>query len=69
MVNIGGVGGCFENLEVYCGMAFDKQENVTSFCSDGRDDSLLVWNKEIIDILKQRKGSVRENQLLAVSYL
>ena len=67
--NIGGEEGCFENLEVYCGMAFDKKENVTSLCSDGEDDSLLVWNKETIAILKQRKGSLKENQLLAVSYL
>ena len=69
VANIGGVGGCFENLEVYCGMAFDKQENVTSLCLDGRDNSLLVWNKETIDILKQQTGSIREYQLLAVSYL
>ena len=27
--NIGGIGGCFEYLEVYFGMAFDKKEDVS----------------------------------------
>jgi len=48
---------------------FGKKEIVTSLCSDGRGDNILVWNKETIDILKQRKGNLKENQLLAVSYL
>ena len=69
VANIGGEEGCFENLEVYCGMAYDKKESVASLCSDGADESLLVWNKETVAILKERKGDLKENQLLAVSYL
>ena len=36
-----------------------KKENVTSLCSDGKDNSLLVWNKETIAILKQRKSILK----------
>ena len=69
MPNAGDVGGYFENLEVYCGMAFDKTEDVTSICSDGADNSLVVWTKECLGILKQRDGNLKDNQLLAISYL
>ena len=67
--NVGGVGGCFENLEVYCGMAFDKTEDVQSICSVEIDNSLFVWSKECLDILKQRDGNLKDSQLLAISYL
>lgn len=53
-----------QNLGVYCGMAFDKKERITSLCLGGRDDSLFVWNKETIDMLKQQKHSLREYLLL-----
>ena len=50
-------------------MSFDKMKDVTSICSDGTDDSLFVWTKECLDILKQRDGKLKDNQLLAISYL
>ena len=40
-------------------MAFGKK-NVASRCSDSKNNSLLVWNKETIDILNQWKGSINK---------
>ena len=35
-------GGVFQNLSMYCGMAFDKKQDVKTLCSYGSDDSLCV---------------------------
>ena len=67
--NIGGIGGHFDNLEVFCGMAFDKTGDVTPLCSEGEDKSLFVWSKQCTDALKKRDGSVGDNKLLAIAYL
>ena len=67
--NIGGIGGYFDDLVVYCGMAFDRAGDVLSLCSEGAENSLFVWHKHNTDILEQRDGSLQENQLLAISYL
>ena len=69
MKNIGEIEGCFDNREVYCGMAFDRTEDVTPLCSEGVENSLFVWSKGYIDITKQRDCSLQESQLLAISYL
>ena len=67
--NIGGTGGYFENLERYCGMAFDKDGGIKQICMESGEGSLFVWRKECVDVLKQRDGSLQESQLLAISYL
>ena len=40
--NIGGIGGYFDDLVVYCGMAFDRAGDVLSLCSEGAGYSLFV---------------------------
>ena len=67
--NLGEIEGYFENLEVYCGMAFDRKEDVTPLFSEGAENSLFVWIKDCITILKQRDCSLQESQPLAISYL
>ena len=67
--NIGGIGGYHDNLLVYCGMAFDRAEDVSPLCSDGTENSLFVWTNTCTDILKQREGTLEDSQLLAIAYL
>ena len=40
--NLGAREGYFENLAMYCGMAYDANDNLEPRCSDGVDNSLLV---------------------------
>ena len=44
-------------------------EDVTPLCSEGAENSLFVWSKDCITILKQRDYILQESQLLAISYL
>ena len=67
--NFGEIEGYFENIEVYCGMEFDRKEDFTPLCSEGAENSLFVWIKDCITILKQRYCSLQESQLLEISYL
>ena len=67
--NIGEIEGCFEHLKVYCGMVFDRMEDVSPLCLECAENSLFVWSKGCIDIMKQRDCSIQESQLLAISYL
>ena len=57
------------NLDVYCRMAFDKNKDVTSLCSDDAESSLFLWSKQSIDALKKKGGNFRKLQLDAVAYL
>ena len=66
--NLGAIEGNFENLVMYCGMAYDKRGNIAPLCSESADDSLFVWSKETIGELKKR-GDVQKLQLHAVAYL
>ena len=67
--HIGGIEGYFDDLEVYCGMAFDRTKDVEPLCLEGAENSLFVWDKGCIDILKLRDCSLQDDQLLAISYL
>ena len=68
--NIGGnMGKYWDNLQVYCGMAFDRQGDVTPLCSSDGEKSLYVWSKQVTDELKKRDGSFQDSQLLAVAYM
>ena len=40
--NIGARGGYFENLDTYCGMAYDKSDDLDPLCSRGERNSLLA---------------------------
>ena len=46
--NLGKPKGHFEQLGMYCGMAFDKKE-VATLCSIGRGDSLFVWSEQTMN--------------------
>ena len=67
--NIVGEGGYFGNLDMYCGMAFDKKEDVAPLCSDGADNSVFVWSKQSINELKKKGDNLQKVQLDAVAYL
>ena len=67
--NIGAREGYFDNLDMYCGMAFDTKEDVKSLCSYGADDSLFVWSKESMNELKKKGGKLQTLQLDAIAYL
>ena len=67
--NLGGIKGYFENLDTYCGMAFDKKSNVELLCSIGQKDSLFVWSDQTMQELRKRGGDLQKLQLEAVAYL
>ena len=67
--NLGALEGYFENLVVYCGMAYDKQSDLTALCSDGGNESLFVWSKESISELKRKGGDLHKLQLDVIAYL
>jgi len=67
--NIGGTGGSFENLRVFCGMAFNRKDDISPLCSVGANNSLFVWSKQTIEELKKKDGNLQDNQLVAISYL
>ena len=55
---------------MYCAMAFDKKQDVTSLCSNDSDDSLFVWSKQTIAELNNKKdGNMQRMQLNAVANL
>ena len=66
---IGGIGDFFKYLEMYRGMAFSKKEDISPLCSEGADNSLFVWSKQSIEMLKKRDGRFQNEQLLAISDL
>lgn len=67
--NLGAQEGYFENLVVYCGMAYDSKDDLEPLLSTSQDDSLLVWSEETMGELKKRNGNLRRLQLDAVAYL
>ena len=69
VANIGCVGGHYEYLEVFCGMAFDRSGDVSPICSVDAANSLFVWSDQAMRELKKKDGSIRDNQLVAMSYL
>ena len=68
--NLGSPEGIFDELLIYCDMAFDSKSSTSStLCSQGKSDSLFVWDKEVMDELKRKGGQLRKVQLDAVAYL
>ena len=67
--HIGEIEEYFDDLEVYCGMVFDRTKDVEPLYLEGAENSLSVWSKHITEILKQSDVSLQESQLLAISYL
>ena len=67
--NVGAPEGYFDNLWMYCGMAFDANGIIAPLCSDNEEDSIFVWSSKSIDELKKREGKMQTLQLNAVSYL
>jgi len=69
--NIGAPEGYFDNLGMYCGMAFDSKGDKTplSLCSDGKDNSLFIWSRERMYVLKKKDAKLDSFQLHAVAYL
>eukprot|EP00985_Skeletonema_marinoi_P012819 scaffold6265_cov120-Skeletonema_marinoi.AAC.11 len=61
--------GHFDDLSMYCGMAFDPSESdgVSNICSDGEIGSLFVWSKEVMRELNKKEGELRKVQLDAIS--
>jgi ribosomal protein L15 len=69
VTNLGAIKGYFDNLEMFCGMAFDVKQCVTPLCSNGADDSVFIWSTLTIDELKKKEGNLQKYQLDALSYM
>eukprot|EP00584_Thalassiosira_punctigera_P016300 CAMPEP_0172573614 /NCGR_PEP_ID=MMETSP1067-20121228/136282_1 /TAXON_ID=265564 ORGANISM="Thalassiosira punctigera, Strain Tpunct2005C2" /NCGR_SAMPLE_ID=MMETSP1067 /ASSEMBLY_ACC=CAM_ASM_000444 /LENGTH=273 /DNA_ID=CAMNT_0013366221 /DNA_START=628 /DNA_END=1451 /DNA_ORIENTATION=- len=54
--NVGAPRGYFNNLNMYCGMAFDLKSDVTPLCTHGASDSLFVWSEEKMNELNDEAG-------------
>ena len=67
--NLGAHEGNFDNLVMYCGMAYNKKMDTTPVLSQGATDSLFVWSNEVICELKKKGGDLKKFQLDAVAYL
>jgi hypothetical protein len=68
---IGKRRGYFDDLSMYCGMAFDPKDvnGVSNLCSNGEIDSLFVWSNEVMEELEAKGGVLRKVQLDALAYL
>ena len=66
--SVGKREGYFDNLVMYCGMAYNKGGNTEALRPLGAADSLYVWSKGVTDELNKR-GDLSKLQLDAVSYL
>ena len=65
--SIGAAEGTFDNLAMYCGMAYDKGGNTGPLTSVGAANSLYVWSKDATNELN-KKGDLSKLQD-AVAYL
>ena len=67
--NLGAPEGNFDNLVMYCGMAYDKKMDTTPLRSRDATGSLFVWSDEVISELTKKGGDLKKFQLDAVAYL
>ena len=67
--NLGARDGYFDELDTYCGMAFDRTNDVEALCSVNKEDSLLVWSERTIKELEAKGESLTKVQLVAIAYL
>ena len=67
--NFGAREGFFQNLTMYCAMAYDKMGDLSPLYSHDQNDSLFVWNKETMSELEKRGGDVQKLQRDAIAYL
>ena len=49
--------GYFEDIEVYCGMGFDREEDVSPLCLVDSDKSLFVWSEKTLGELRRKELS------------
>jgi hypothetical protein len=63
------VRGYFEDLEIHCGMGFDRKEDVSPLCLADSDKSLFAWSKKTLEELRKKDGDQSDKQLVAISYL
>ena len=66
---MGARNGYFDDLDTYCGMAFDRKLDLTPLHSANKADSLFVWSSGTMNELKARGGCLNKLQLVAVAYL
>ena len=58
--NLGAAEGSFENIVMYCDMAYyDKRPSVGPLKLHEGTDSLFVWSRETINELNKKGGSYR----------
>jgi len=46
VANLVAAEGCFESLQIYCCMAYDKGSDTSPLHSDGEAGSLFAWSKQ-----------------------
>ena len=54
--NLGAAEGTFDNLVMYCGMAYNKKGNTEPLRSVGAAKSMYIWSKEVTDELNKKGG-------------
>ena len=67
--NIRAGQGYFEDIEVYYGMGFDREEDVSPLCLVNSDKSLFVWSEKTLGKLRRKEGDQRNKRFIAISYL
>lgn len=67
--NFGAREGYFDNLIMYCGMAFDAKKEVSPLYSHSVESSLYSWSKDSINELGKKGGKIQTHRLNAVAYL
>mmetsp|Transcript_4907 Transcript_4907/g.10382 ORF Transcript_4907/g.10382 Transcript_4907/m.10382 type:complete len:96 (-) Transcript_4907:14-301(-) len=55
---------------MYCGMGFDRSDDLSAFCPKEADSAaVFVWSKDTIKELNKRTRPLKEKQLDMVAYL
>ena len=67
--NLGGRKGWFDNLDMHCGMAFDRTEDLSILCPSEPDDKLFVWSRAAIAELNKKSKPLQILQLDMLAYL
>ena len=67
--NLGAREGYFDNLDMYCGLAFDRSKDTSALCDDEASGGLFVWSEEAVNELKNRGRDLKKLQLDTVAYL
>jgi len=67
--NLGGRKGYFDNLVMYCALAFNRTDDLSDFCPKEADEDYFVWSQGTIAELIKRSSPLEHLQLDMIAYL